>query len=79
MENTEAREGISLATLRRAADALDCELVYFLVPRELVAETFTDLAKANDPAMGHLAATEHSMALEGQAVGDLAAKEQPSR
>ena len=74
LEHLEAREGISLGTLRRAADALDCDLTYGLTPREPVAETFTDLASANDPAMRHLIATEHSMALEGQAVGDLQPK-----
>ena len=42
-----------------------------MVPRVGVAETFADLATRLDPARVHLAATEHSMALEGQAVGDL--------
>ena len=36
-----------------------------------VAETFANLAGRHDPARAHLAATEHSMALEGQAAGDL--------
>jgi predicted DNA-binding mobile mystery protein A len=76
MEDAEAREAISLATLRRAADSMGCDLVYFLVPREAVAETFTELADANDPARQHLVATEHSMALEGQAVGDLSDEKQ---
>ena len=34
MEQSEAKGGIRLATLRRAARALDCTLVYALVPRQ---------------------------------------------
>ena len=34
LEASEAREAISLYSLRRAADALGYDLVYFLVPRE---------------------------------------------
>src|SRR5687767_407796 len=33
MEQSEAKGRIQLDTLRRAADALNCELVYALVPR----------------------------------------------
>ena len=72
LESSEARGSISLSSLTRAADAMDCELVYFLVPRDAVAKTFGELALRHDPAMKHLHASEHSMALEGQAVGDLA-------
>jgi len=50
---------------------MDCELVYFVVPRAGVADTFTALAAQHDPDRAHLIATEHSMSLEGQAVGDL--------
>jgi predicted DNA-binding mobile mystery protein A len=71
LEAAEARGAISLKSLQRAAEALDCELVYFVLPRAAVAETFTELARHHDPDRQHLAATEHSMALEGQAVGDL--------
>ena len=71
LETAEERGRITLDSLQRAAGALDCELVYFLVPRPAVAETFTELARHHDPAMRHLEASEHSMALEGQAVGDL--------
>jgi len=74
LESSEARGSISLSSLTRAADAMDCELVYFLVPRDAVAKTFEELALRHDPMMKHLHASEHSMALEGQAVGDLAQK-----
>jgi len=72
LESSEARGSISLSSLTRAAEAMDCELVYFLVPRDAVAKTFGELALRHDSAMKHLHASEHSMALEGQAVGDLA-------
>ena len=34
LEQAEAADAITLATLRRMAEALDCELHYFLVPRQ---------------------------------------------
>ena len=71
LESSEARASISLSSLARAAEAMECELVYFIIPRDLVAKTFGELALRHDPAMKHLHASEHSMALEGQAVGDL--------
>ncbi|MEN9635256.1 MAG: hypothetical protein RL077_3660 [Verrucomicrobiota bacterium] len=74
LESSEARGSISLSSLARAADAMDCELVYFLVPRDAIAKTFGELAIRHDPAIKQLHASEHSMALEGQAVGDLAPK-----
>ena len=68
-ENAEKNDAITLATLRRAAAALDCELVVALVPKG--GRTFVALADAQDPEQAHLRATEHSMALEDQASGDL--------
>ena len=71
LEAAEQRRAISLNSLQRAAEAMDCELVYFLVPREKVARTYGELAQVHDPMFKHLQASEHSMALENQAVGDL--------
>jgi predicted DNA-binding mobile mystery protein A len=71
LESSEARGTISLASLTRAAEAMDCEAVYFLIPRAGAANSFDELALRYDPEMKHLRASEHSMALEGQAVGDL--------
>ncbi len=50
--------------MKRTAEAMDCELVCFIVPRPSVARSFSDLARVHDPAARHLKATEHSMALE---------------
>jgi predicted DNA-binding mobile mystery protein A len=70
LEASEERGAVTLNSLGKAADAMGCELVYFLVPRAGVA-SFAELAQRNDPDFKHLQATEHSMALEDQAVGDL--------
>ena len=67
-ENREAKGTITLESLERAATAMDCDLVYYLVPRSGVAGSFAELAKRHDPDGAHRRATEHSMALEGQVV-----------
>jgi predicted DNA-binding mobile mystery protein A len=74
LEETEARASISLASLQKAAEAMDCEVIYYLVPRQAVAGNYAELARKHDPNFKHLQAAEHSMALEDQAVGDLKPK-----
>jgi predicted DNA-binding mobile mystery protein A len=66
-ESAEEKGSISVASLRRAAGAMDCELVYFIVPREAAARSYAGLAQLNDPSSMHLRATDHSTALEGRA------------
>lgn len=68
-EKAEKADAVTLGTLRRAAAALDCDLVVALVPKG--DRTFPQLAAEHDPDLAHLRATEHSMALEAQATGDL--------
>lgn len=68
-EKAEKADAITLATLRRVAAAMDCELVIALVPKDGL--TFAQLAARRDPDFAHLRATEHSMALEAQASHDL--------
>jgi predicted DNA-binding mobile mystery protein A len=63
-ENAEGRGSISIASLRRAAQAMDCELVYYVLPREAVARTYAGLALVHDPMARHLSATEQSMKIE---------------
>ena len=70
LEKSEAKYSISLSSLQKAANAMDCDVVYFLVPRAAVAANYTELARKHDPRLRHLHAAEHSMAVEGQAVGD---------
>lgn len=65
LEASEADDTISLATLRRAAEALGCELHYALVPKQSLAGTLESRATAL--ARQRMAAVSHSMALEAQA------------
>ena len=65
LETSEADDTISLATLRRAAEALGCELQYALVPKQSLADTLE--ARATALARQQMAAISHSMALEAQA------------
>ena len=64
LETSEADETISLATLRRAADALGCELQYALVPKQSFTETLE--IRATHLARKQMAAISHTMALEAQ-------------
>ncbi len=68
LEQSEAADRIRVDTLRRAADALDCELVYLLVPRHPLAAVVRD--RARELARSQVAAVEQTMRLEGQATGD---------
>src|SRR4051812_32590668 len=73
IEKAEADYRITLGNLREAAQALDCDLVYFLVPR---GGSLRDLAerKARTQASALVRSVEHSMALEDQAVGGVEEK-----
>lgn len=72
LEQSEVGETVQLATLRRAADALNCDLVYALVPREGSLEQ-TVLTQAQHRANSLVHAVDRSMELENQAVQDPAA------
>jgi hypothetical protein len=64
-EAAEEKGSISIASAQRAAEAMDCELVYFIIPRAAVARSYADLAQIHDPDAMHLKATDHSTALKG--------------
>jgi predicted DNA-binding mobile mystery protein A len=66
IEQREDSEKISIQNLGRAAAALKCDLVYFLVPQAQDTETFAALAAKEDSKTRNLEAAEHSMVLEGQ-------------
>jgi predicted DNA-binding mobile mystery protein A len=69
-ERAEVDDRITLRSLRACADALDCDLVYCFVPRgKSVEETLAK--RAQDQASQTVRRVEHSMALEGQASGNL--------
>lgn len=65
LEISEADDTISLATLRRAASALGCELHYALVPKQSLADTLKNRALAL--ARQQMASINHTMTLEAQA------------
>lgn len=66
LERSEQRGSIELATLRRVAAALDCQVVYALVPNQPLEKTVRERARAF--AKRRLEPIEHSMMLEDQAV-----------
>jgi predicted DNA-binding mobile mystery protein A len=68
LEVSEAEGTIQLNTLRRAAEALGCEVVYALVPRKTLRETYDEAARV--VARRELGRLNHTMALEDQAVED---------
>ena len=68
IEKAEASRSIKLESLERAACALDCRLVYALVPRNPLETLAED--RARELAKKHLKATSHSMALENQRVDE---------
>lgn len=73
-ERGEVEETIKLDTLRRVAAALDCDLVYFLVPRQSLADTVHRQALRR--AQEYLAPLAHHSRLEDQEpdIGDTEAQ-----
>jgi predicted DNA-binding mobile mystery protein A len=68
IEKSEATGSIQLKTLRRAAEALDCTLVYALVPKTSLEGAVQ--ARARRIAMMELQRVAHTMTLEGQGVSE---------
>jgi predicted DNA-binding mobile mystery protein A len=68
LEQSEAADRIRLDTLRRAADALGCDLVYVLVPRRPLHAVVEE--RARELAHEQVAAVEQTMLLEDQATGE---------
>ncbi len=69
LEQNEASGAITMESLERAANALDCDLAYVLIPRrgglnEIVEKQAIKAAKEK------LKSTKHTMALEGQFADD---------
>ena len=64
IENEECTGSITLKTMRRIADGLDCVFVYALVPRTSLADTVRKQAKR--VACKRLAQASQTMALEDQ-------------
>ena len=66
LERSEAAGTIQLNTLRRAAEAMECVLVYAIVPKTSLADMVN--RRAREIAQRALQRVSHSMALEDQQV-----------
>ncbi|MDA0700711.1 MAG: mobile mystery protein A [bacterium] len=66
LEGSEVADTITLGSLRAAAEAMDCTLVYAIVPNRPLALTVRQRASA--VADAHLARIHHTMRLENQAL-----------
>lgn len=63
-ERNEVSGAIKLDTLSRVADSLDCDLVYFLIPRQGLSEAVN--AQATRKAREHVEPLRHHSRLEDQ-------------
>ena len=66
MEKDELAGAVSLKTMQRVAEALDCSFVYGFVPRTSLANAVRDQAKR--VASKRMERASHTMALEDQAL-----------
>ncbi len=77
IEQAEVKGAITLNSLEKAAQAMDCRLVYALVPRMPLEEIVTE--RAERLAKKRLESTRHSMALEAQSIEAADEQEQLKR
>jgi predicted DNA-binding mobile mystery protein A len=73
LEASERAGTVQLNSLRRAADALDCDLVYALVPRRPLDEIVQEQARRQ--AVKVLTSVHHTMLLEDQVPADAAMRD----
>lgn len=74
LEVSERQRRIRMDTLERAAEALDCDVIYALVPRKTLEQMVRE--QAGTKAAQQLGRVAHSMLLEGQQVSDDVTSEQ---
>ncbi len=77
IEKAEKNASITLDSLERAARALDCRVVYALIPRKPLDDMVAE--RAHSVAEKRLQSTRHSMALEAQSVDRSDEEEQLKR
>jgi predicted DNA-binding mobile mystery protein A len=77
IEQAEAKGTITLTSLEKAAQALDCRLVYALAPKHSLKETIEK--RAFQVAKKRLKSASHTMALEAQGVDEADESEQLKR
>ena len=68
LEKSEAADTIQLKTLKKVAEALDCTLVYALVPNTSLESMVTTRARTS--ALHDLGRVVHTMKLEAQGTSD---------
>lgn len=73
LEASEINGSIRLATLRKAAEAMNCTLVYALVPNTSLEEIVQD--QARKVATEQLKPVEHTMLLENQSLHGMVREE----
>lgn len=74
MEERETGETVSLGTLRKAARAMDCDLVYAIVPKDSLESVLNRRALA--AARRTMMAVDHTMRLEDQGAPEPLLEEQ---
>lgn len=74
LEERERADRITLGSLNKAAEALDCYVVYVLIPRKGIEATLLERIKAF--AQNRISSVSHTMALEEQQVSDSHLKRQ---
>lgn len=75
LESNEADDSITLKSLRKAAEALDCKLVYALVPHDGSLQRMVE-KQALKKASSLVEPVDHTMQLEAQGVGNANIKTQ---
>ena len=73
LEENEFDNSVTLKTLRRAAEAMDCKLVYAIIPNQGNLEDIVR-KQAYKKAKAIVEPVNHTMLLEAQEVGDLQSK-----
>ena len=68
LERAEVEGTITLNSLRKLADALNCDVRYALVPRKPLGEILHD--RAEEVARAHIDPVAHTMSLEAQGVSE---------
>lgn len=79
LEDAEKHDAITLRTLKKAAEAMGCELIYAIVPKKSQqGKTLKDIitTKATELAETTVANVSHSMSLEKQSIEKNQQKEQ---
>ena len=68
LEKSERKRSITLSSLEKLADGLNCDVKYILVPREPLDQFL--LRKAREAARREIAKVSHTMTLEDQGLSD---------